>query len=305
MTAMTRQWLRNCEIIIGKAGTGLSVKNLRIKFEIVKTTDKTPNTCNVKIYNLKFENANKIRDQYQDVIINAGYKDAVKTIFVGDIKYFYRYREGTDWIVELECGDGHYAFQNSITSVTIRKENTSQQEYEALIRNFSDHGVTAGHTKELTERPRIRGKVISAPTHEAMDSVAKAQGKQWFIQDKQVVMLGEKEVLPNQAIVINSQTGLIGSPEQGEQSVKVKCLLNNNIKIGSVIQLNNNDVQPYKIDVGKIEQDGKKKKTKQNKKKTSGHLSPDGLYKVIKLTNSGDNFGGGGEWYTEVEVIAL
>ena len=48
--------------------------------------------------------------------------------------------------------------------------------------------------------------------------------------------------LPGQAVQINSQTGMIGTPVATDGGIVVRCYINSNIKIGQLIQINQAEI---------------------------------------------------------------
>src|ERR1700740_436875 len=107
----TRQWKRIAQVVIGKGGKGISISDARIQFDVAKTVQPAPNTGIIRIFNLSPDNENKIKTEYDDVLLNAGYEGSVKLIFRGNIKHVYRYRDGNDFITEIEAADGDKDFR--------------------------------------------------------------------------------------------------------------------------------------------------------------------------------------------------
>jgi hypothetical protein len=50
-----------------------------------------------------------------------------------------------------------------------------------------------------------------------------------------------------QAIVVNSHTGLIGVPDETEEGITVAALVNSQIRWGSKIQINETDISRFLI----------------------------------------------------------
>jgi hypothetical protein len=100
--------------------------------------------------------------------------------------------------------------------------------------------------------------------------------------------------MPGEAVVLNSQTGMVGMPEQTQDGIRVQCLLNPNIKVGTRIQLNNADIQLAAKDPA-----------------LQGDLSfaflpsisSDGFYRVLVNDLEGDTRGK--PWYNELICLAV
>lgn len=287
------QWIRETQVIVGKKGNGLLIEGLRITFEVEKTLVSSPNKAIIKIYNLSPDNETKIKKEYDDIVLNAGFKDETRLIFRGNLKYVYQYRDGNDHITEIHGGDGDADFKNSVMNETLAAGTTRKQLVDRAVKSFSG-GTIAGTTQVGSDQGLPRGQVVSGNTRHILNKVAKDVGANWSIQDGALQIVSTRDVLPGQAFEINSDTGLLGAPEISDKGISLKMLLNAKLRVNGSVKLNNNDI--------------KAKKQKQNKPKSGQtnkapvRLDPDGIYKVIKLKHVGDNRG---EAFTEILCIGL
>jgi hypothetical protein len=291
------QWKRVAQVIVGKAGSGLLVDQLRLKFEIVKTVEPTPNTALIQIFNLHPNNETKIKNEFDEVILNAGYKDSVRLIFRGNIRHVFRYRDGNDYITEVDAADGDKDFRTAIMNQTLAAGTSTQQMVDRAVATF---GSTAKGFVDVNNQPRIRGRVISGNTRDILHDIARESGANWSIQDGQLTIVKADAVLPDEAIVINANTGMIGAPEISDKGISVTCLLNPQIKINGAIQLNNNDI---KLQNRKIPPLASSEEVAMLKTQEPVRLDPDGIYNVIKLTHKGDNRDK--DWTTEIVCVGL
>jgi hypothetical protein len=70
-----------------------------------------------------------------------------------------------------------------------------------------------------------------------MNNIAKQCNGNWWYENNQVNIVPDDKYI-EEAIVLNSQTGLIGMPQQTMGAgVNVRCLINPNIKLGGLIRL--------------------------------------------------------------------
>lgn len=159
MPDATRQWKRRAQVIIGKSGSGLLVENLRIQFEVSKTVESAPNVAVIKIFNLNPANEAKIKNEFDEVILNAGYEGAMRLVFRGNIKHVYRYREKVDYITEIEAGDGDKDFRNAVMNETLAAGTTNAQLVDRAVNSFKGTGGTIKGTVQINDHARLRGKV--------------------------------------------------------------------------------------------------------------------------------------------------
>jgi len=317
MAYSSLQWKRSAQVVIGKSGTGLLVENLRIQFEVAKSATPAPNTAIIKIYNLSPDNEAKIKQEYDEILLNAGYVDSMQMAFRGNIKHVYNYREGNDRIVEIEAADGDKDYRTAVINETLAAGTTQQQLIDRCVGTFTG-GTKKGYV-EPQSKTLQRGRVVSGNTRSVLDSAARDAGCNWSIQDGQLVMVGVQKMLPNTAIVIRADTGMLGAPEINEKGITVKCLMNTKILPNCAVQLDNNGIKAKRRKAEKLQKPSKRPQAsiaggiqsddeyiEDDPTQLTGQtvrLSNDGIYKVIKLTHKGDTRGP--DWVTESLTIAL
>lgn len=296
-----RQYKRHTQVIIGKAGSGLLIENLRIVFEIVKDHQSAPNQANIKIYNLNDQHQAQIRTEFDDVIVNAGYEGAEAVLFRGNVKHVYRYREGNDWIVEIDAGDGDRDFRGAVVNETLSAGVSDQQLVDRVCSNFST--TKKGSVKGVGATRRLRGKVVSGNARDVLQDVARQHDCTWSIQDGRLQIVKSNGVLDSEAILVNRDTGMLGAPQQDDKGIKVKTLLNPLYQINGRIKLDNDNIKRKKQKIGTTEKTGETVNQSPDKAKEPARLDPDGIYKIYKLTHKGDNRGN--DWHTEVECVSM
>lgn len=290
MAVAVQQYGRECEVVIGERalGKGIAVINkdglgLRIQFEITKTIGRTPNTCMVKIYNLAPDNEAKIKGEFDEVLVNAGYKGHTALLFRGNIRKAFGYRDGNDWITEIDAADGDRDFRRAAVNLTLAAGSTTSQLVDHVLGKMTS--TTRGHI-QVKERKRVRGKVISKMARDVLDDIAAENDSSWSIQDSKLVIIPADSTLPNEAIVIRADTGMLGAPELDDKGIKVRCQLNPAIRCNGKVWLDNNALKE------KIFKEHDRKPgaipRKPPTKKVLARLDPDGIYKVIKVTHKGD-----------------
>lgn len=306
MSESVRQWKRHAQVVIGKRGNALLVTDLRIQFEVSKTVASAPNVAVIKIFNLHPSNEEKIKNEFDEVILEAGYEDSAHVgaygekhypmVFRGNIKHVYRYRDKSDYITEIEAGDGDKDFRSAVMNETLAAGTTNAQLVDRAVGSFKATGGTTKGAVQINDRARLRGKVISGNTRDVLHDVARESGANWSIQDGQLVIVKSNGVLPDDSIVITADTGMLGAPEINDKGIAVKCLLNPQLRVNGAIKLDNNGIKAKRQ---KAQALGKK----QEDQKEPVRLDPDGIYKVLKLTHKGDTRGQ--DWVSEIECIGL
>lgn len=297
MNTTTVNWGRACQVIVGTNLTkdlskGLKVEGFRISFTVDQTLRGPPNTANIQIYNLNEGTSGQIKKEFDDVILDCGYKDNPRIIFRGDSKFVNTYRDGTNWITEIQAADGDKAYTESHVGTTLMPGHTPLDVVDEVLRQMP--GVRKGYI-ELPSNPYVRAKVLSGPARRILEQVSRDNAAAWSITNGTLNIVRADSVLPNQAVLVNSLTGMLGAPELTAKGVKVKMELNPMVLPNGVIQIDNNNIK-----IQAIQQYANGPKTKEKK---LARLDPDGRYKVYKLRHQGDTRAA--DWFTEVECIGL
>jgi hypothetical protein len=291
-----RQWFRRFQLLVAARGRGLSIDNaqdagVRLKFEITKSLQKEPNQAKFEIFNLNPTHAAQIQNEFIDVIFNAGYEGNLKLLFTGNTQFVSHYRDKTDWITELICGDGDLALRRAFVNTTFAAGSTDE--------TIADHcrellGVRKG-VYQLDGAGSLRGRTYSKTAHETLDEIARTNGCNWSIQDGALQIVRADTMLNrNSATVLTAETGLLQAAERTEKGITVKCLLNPDIGVNSAIKLNNESIRAQ---------------AKQRRKLTAAPrqqivaLNKDGIYKVFKVRHSGDTRSN--DWVTEILCVGL
>lgn len=286
----TEQFLRTCSLIVsGNNLDGLDLSQLRIKFSVKRSDTMTPNVADIRVYNIEEQTALRIRKEFTKVILQAGYEGNFGVIFQGNVKQVIIGRESaTDTFIDIIAGDGDRAYNFAIVKTTIKKGSTQTDQINAAVTAMSDKGVTQGHISEMPASQLPRGKVMYGNARNYLRDVAQTSSSSWSIQDEKVTFVANKGYLPGERVVLTSKTGMIGTPQQTNEGVNIKCLLNPNIRIASRVQIDNKSIQQFKINLS----------VPNSAANIPAPLTFDGTYYVLVVEHVGDTRGI--EWYSNL-----
>ena len=287
------QYLRKCSLVVaGASGDGLDLSSLRIVFKTKKSDAQTPNTAEIRVYNLSEETALKIRKEFQTVTLQAGYEGNYGVIFTGNIKQVRFGREsGTDTYIDIAAGDGDDAYNFAIVNTTLAAGAKQSDQINASAGAMASKGVGKGYIGDTGGQGLPRGKVMYGMARDYLRQSAAASDTSWSVQDGKLQVVSLTGTLPNQAIALNAKSGLVGTPEQTNDGIKAKCLLNPLLKIGGKVQINEKDVAEAKLP-------DTDKKADANK---PASIADDGTYRVLTIEHSGDTRGN--DWYSEIVCL--
>lgn len=260
----------------GYSTTGIvTVENLRVQFKVKKDLDKSPNTAEINITNLSEKTRSALQTKGARVILQAGYRNALGTIFVGDARTIDHTREGSDWVTKIQCGDGERGMQHARVSESfgpgVKVPGVVTTLADAL--GF-DIGDSVAKLAPVANKQFVNGYSAYGRASTELDKILRAHGFTWSVQDGRIQILRPGDTNTERIILLTPESGLIGSPEfsapeKAKKSpvLKFKALLQSEIRPGGRLAF-----------------------------QSERHR---GTHKVMKVAHSGDT--AGGDWYTEGE----
>lgn len=290
-----QQYLRSCTLIVSNAQRGgLDLSKMHIKFQIKRSNTQTPNTADILVYNLSEETATQIKKEFTKVVLQAGYENNAGVIFQGNIKQVIVGRESaTDTFINIIAGDGDLAYNFSIVNTTLAPGATLNDQANAAATSMSKMGTNAGFQGEMPPGRLPRGKVMFGNAREYMRDIAQTSNQDWSIQDGEVQFLPLRAYAKGTAIEITSKTGMIGTPQQTNEGLNVKCLINPLIKVGGRIKIDNAAVAAYKINLAQPNSPAN----------IAPPLTADGVYFVYVIEYTGDTRGI--DWYSNLVCLTI
>jgi hypothetical protein len=305
------QYLRAISLVCyGTNLNGLDLSNLRIKFSVKRSDIQTPNVADIRVYNVSADTAlsmlinlnpapgiQTISNQGM-VILQAGYQNNYGVIFQGNIKQIILGRESaTDTFVDIIAGDGDRAYNFAVVNTSLAAGVTPSQQLSTIVNGqngMAAKGVTLGHVPsnfDVTKLPR--GKTLYGNAKNYLRALSTDTDTNWSMQNEQINFIPIRSYLPGTAVVLTSKTGLVGTPQQTNIGVNVKCLLNPLLKIGGVINIAEATVADYKIDLSQPN----------NPANTAPALNVDGYYYIFVAEFEGDTRGV--PWYATLSCTNI
>lgn len=232
-------------------------------------------------------------------------------IFDGDIRFTVTGKDNiTDsWVLIQAIGD-HEAFLFARTKTTIAAGYTVADLHKVTMQGFNAFGVTQGITSDMPTTVFPRGRVLYDASRNVMDNIAGQCNATWQLLDGQVQMVPEDKYI-HEAIVLSSDTGLIGMPQQTMGAgVNVRCLINPNIRINGLVQLDQASVYRTALGNSEIAQSsGRISETDENGNlvltgttSQAASIAADGVYIVKAIDYTGDTRGQ--VWYMDLMCFA-
>jgi hypothetical protein len=304
MTTICDQWIRKLGLFVFSDKETIDLSDFHVKFDVANADVESPNNATIRIYNLAQNTVKKLtqNSEYKSVSLNAGYVNGnYGVVFQGQIKQYRVGKESaTTTYLDILAADGDIAYNQGYINESLKKGVTPQETMTAAAQAMGipiDYGSLK---TELQYVPSIRGKVLFGMARAYMRNAASTLNANWSIQNGVVQVVDNKGYLDGETVVLNSDTGLIGIPEQTDEGIRMKCLLNSRIRIGGLIQIDNSTVNKtvyQNTNTAAVPYD------RYSGLMPLAPLSDDGIYRVMVAEHEGDNRGT--PWYTNLVCLAF
>lgn len=285
---MTKKFGRKYKILVVDANNiALDVSDLKCTFKVEKLGYQAINFADITIYNLSPKTQSDIINYGARVIIEAGYENAeYGKIFDGDLIQPIFDRENViDYKLTLHCLDGDSPLNMNFVTMSVQANYTSKSNLLAVLKNshfpFNDYDIT--DNLDNVEMPR--GKVFFGSPKKYFRQIAEANNAQWSYNDRKFILSNITDIPNTEAILVTPENGLIGVPQQTEEGIEFKTLLNPNLKIqypAVQVKIDNSLIRQQKIKYGQY----------------LSRLDQDGYYYICSVIHTGDTRGD--DWYSDV-----
>lgn len=217
------------------SSTRLVITNpITINFNVKRDIFSAINTMELDIYNLSKEN----RDfMYQDLqsqraycYLEAGYKGWAKSlIFAGNVWNTLSKREGVNSITHVTAYDGYNALQAEVNQ-TLDAGATVQDVVNVAQRTMQlDEGVYSFKNYKFVRPVELEGNAFYV--------INKYVNRNAYIDLGKLNIQDTNEVYEGEVLVIDDETGLIGTPERSLEFLTVKMIFEPRVQVGQLIEL--------------------------------------------------------------------
>lgn len=304
-----QQWLRQGSLIVAasplsaEAATqpALDLSELRYTFSIRQQDAQSPNEGIFRIYNLKESTRNQIQQEFVRVVLQVGYKGTQPgVIFDGTIKQTRSGKErNTDTYLDILAAEGDLPYTFAMLNKTLAPGASQQDQINAISGALDQFGYGVDSSSAgLIGGTLPRGKVLFGMALAYLGTLAQTTGNTWAISGGKVTLIPLTGYLPGEAVVLNSQTGLIGQAESTQQGVRAVCLINPKIRVGTRVQIDN-------ALINKTVSTDKNIVPSYDNPFAGAYASiaADGFYRVIVQEFEGDSRGN--PWYANLICLAI
>jgi hypothetical protein len=210
-------------------GTGLDVvftvrRGVKVTQQALKPQ---PNTCDLQIFNLNPDHRKQLEastvpgkgTKVVPVIISAGYKARVSTIFSGELRAAHSVPDGAGtFTTELNTGDGDDALTQTRLTVALAAGSSAQQGLDKIVaalgvgKGNAAGAIARSAQQALAAQLFSRGVVLKGSAAELMTDFCRSVGLDWSIQNGALQLTSLGQPMKGSAILIDGTHGMIGSP---------------------------------------------------------------------------------------------
>lgn len=262
------------KIVVGT----LDVSNLKISFEVSKSTKPEPNVASVTIWQLS-DSSRAVLEGAGDLpcSISAGYPETVAEIFNGTLHDAYSEVSGTEIYTTITSTEGGKDFRKARISRSYSKGSFLGDIIADVAAELGDvsqvKGLLAGIQSRLGKNTSIpRAMILSGSASKNLTTLTKSVGLDWSVQAGALQMTPKGQPLKGAIISLTRESGLLGSPSiDGKGKLTAQALLMPDILPGSTINVETRFIS--------------------------------GNFKVERVVFTGDTYGG--DWFTSIEGSRL
>ena len=209
-----------------------------LKFDVNRGVWSDANTGNFQIYNLGYDVQALLwkdradQTKYVTMWVYAGYENIMPLIFMGDVQECTSYRNGVDFITDIQATDGGYLFQYGFVNKTFSKDTDFKFLIQELLAGVPTCKV--GYITSNVKQMRKRGRTFIGQTMKLLEAY---NFDKVFVDNGELHILGENDVIPGQLMVLNADSGMIGTPRRSETTLNVDTIFEPQLVVAQAINL--------------------------------------------------------------------
>jgi hypothetical protein len=245
---------RAYRVVLGVPGQPFAwdLSALDVEFRCNRNLKPEPNTVELKIYNLgpdlraAFNSAKK-----NQLLLQAGYKGTgISTLFQGEVRSGWSTHDGPDWVTTVRAGDGEKEIKVRI-NVSFGPQVLAQDAIRVIAKKM---GLKPGNIDAATKNLNLsgiaeifpQGVAVSGNSWRELQWIARSAGLEVSIQGGALQLLELHQPLSELAILIDSDSGMIASPEvNADGRVTVNTLMIPEVKPGAKVEIRSSQVRGF------------------------------------------------------------
>lgn len=299
-------YLRRYRLRLGRGTGSLTYEmtpdsdGLRITFQITHFAGGAFSVAEITVYNVLPYSAKNMLDgsgtdregqpipKYKYISFEAGYEELFGTIFVGQIINSQVVLEdaGATRGIRFYCNSLAQERRQNLVNLSLAPSTPPIDVIRSCAETFGTEIQFYGDFSALT--PRAGGSALQGDPVACMNELGEAYAFDWMAENNVLKIIKRGFAMENVVYIINSETGMKGSPIVTDTEVGIRYILNPKLKLGDTIKLESIAPQ-YEFSGVYVF----------NVPRNIG----DGFYKIFSLVFVGDSHGD--YWDTQISCLRL
>lgn len=237
-------------------------QDLALHFDINRDTDSLPNSGTFLLYNLYDSDRNLLKkyapiisydfnsaysidmptgytlDDYRSIVLSVNKDKKESIIFKGTIIECNSTLQGSEWITQIQCGDGSHAQKFISLDATIEKGG----DIKDLIKHLFENNKMSA---EFKGKPYASGK--AATFSSLIEMLDFAYPNNWFIDNEKLNCFGKDSTFQKATYII-SGSKIKKSPEWTKNYLRMEIVFTPELKLGQIVNVDNNAEKSYRGD---------------------------------------------------------
>jgi hypothetical protein len=238
---MSDLFQRVVSVEFGREGEkGVRHSDLRVFADIKSSKASSPNTAEIKIWNLAQSSIDRLNDDKAVIRVFAGFRDSgEKLVFEGTPKKngVSIERQGPEKVTKVVARDGGGAWDRGRLSISFSREVSFREVFQECVKSF---GIPEGNIRLPNELKFPQGIHLDGSTSAIMTRLADSADSNFWIQNG-FLNFWPKDTptnpLPNAQLFSYISGNLIGAPTPTNYGVEIKTLLCTDIRPGMPFKL--------------------------------------------------------------------
>lgn len=210
-----------------------------LQFSVQRSITGGANSAHFTVYNLAhWIRESLYKDQYKidfkKVQLFAGYSENVLTpmVFNGNIRLCQSYRDGVNFLTELECYDGAFAMTEGKASIATVAGTAIKDSLKQLMNALPEiAGTTVGNGYDKENK---RAQVLFGNPAEYLKVLSQ---NRFFIDNNHAYILADNEVLKGDVETIDASSGLLGTPKRNNTLIELETIFEPRIQVAQLLEL--------------------------------------------------------------------
>lgn len=194
--------------------------DLFVDFSIEKDLTNSPNKATIKVANLTEEHYSTIQSG-ETIQFDAGNDNTIGTLFLGEIESVTTAPESRSIITEITASDSGRSYRNAIMSYSFASNILVLDVFRYAVGLLA---IGEGNLSSFADRITLRnsqveyshGVSLRLPAREYVRQIVASSGLRHSVIDGVLQLREPGRAVSVDAVLLNSETGMIGSPARGK-----------------------------------------------------------------------------------------